>query len=128
MGTQFIFGKSVRRSLNRNWCIALEKGLQTGRSSSPHIGSRRLATTNCTELSCGMNTPCRGLIIAFLGVVSTAFTACGRGDKASIPANGAPFASYGTALILLFNGTGTSPNDVAAVETILNSNQLNYTT
>ena len=30
--------------------------------------------------------------------------------------------------MLLFNGTGTSPNDVAAVETILNGNHLNYST
>jgi glutamine amidotransferase-like uncharacterized protein len=30
--------------------------------------------------------------------------------------------------ILLFNGTGTSPNDVAAIETILDNNHLNYTT
>ena len=34
----------------------------------------------------------------------------------------------GPSTILLFNGTGTSRNDVAAVETILNSNQLNYST
>ena len=30
--------------------------------------------------------------------------------------------------ILLFNGTGTSPNDVKAIETILDSNHLNYST
>jgi glutamine amidotransferase-like uncharacterized protein len=45
-------------------------------------------------------------------------TACGvRGDRSGGPAD-----------ILLFNGTGTSRNDVAAVETILNSNHLNYST
>ncbi|MES2376228.1 MAG: BPL-N domain-containing protein [Bacteroidota bacterium] len=32
------------------------------------------------------------------------------------------------AAILLFNGTGTSPNDVAAVETILDNNNLKYQT
>jgi len=34
----------------------------------------------------------------------------------------------GVAPILLFNGTGTSPGDVAAVETILHSNHFNYST
>jgi glutamine amidotransferase-like uncharacterized protein len=43
-------------------------------------------------------------------------SACGvRGDTTPTP-------------ILLFNGTGTSPNDVAAVETILNGNHLDYST
>ena len=64
-----------------------------------------------------MDTPYRVLIIVSLVLISTAFTACGvSGDKGSI------------APILLFNGTGTSPDDVAAVETILNSNHLNYST
>jgi len=50
-------------------------------------------------------------------LATAALTACGvRGHKDS------------TAPILLFNGTGASPNDVAAVETILNSNYLNYST
>src|SRR6266852_3422873 len=85
-----------------------------------------------------MDTPCRVLIIASLVLISTAFTACGvRGDKGSMPAKGAnasaaatptPLTSGGIAPILLFNGTGTSPSDVAAVETILNSNHLNYST
>ncbi len=64
-----------------------------------------------------MDTPCRVFIIASLVLISTAFIACGaRGDKGSI------------APILLFSGTGASPNDVAAVETILHSNHLNYST
>ena len=48
-------------------------------------------------------------------MISTALAACGvhRHEGASI---------------LLFNGTGTSTNDVAAVETILNSDHLNYST
>ena len=59
----------------------------------------------------------RTLAFPALVVISTAFTACRvHGDEG------------GTAPILLFNGTGTSPNDVAAVETILNSNHLNYST
>lgn len=33
-----------------------------------------------------------------------------------------------TTPILLFNGTGTSPNDVAAIETILENNHLSYST
>jgi len=71
-----------------------------------------------------MNTLCRVLIIASLVLISTAFTACGVwGDKGSMPAEGANAAP-----ILLFNGTGTSPSDVAAVETILNSNHVNYLT
>ena len=84
-----------------------------------------------------MDNPCRVLIIASLVLISAALTACeGRGNK-GMPATGAdssaastptPLTSGGIAPILLFNGTGTSPNDVAAVETILNSNQLNYST
>jgi hypothetical protein len=83
----------------------------------------------------GMNTPCRGLIVASLVLISTAFTTCG--DKGSMPAKGAnvsagatamPLTSGGVAPILLFNGTGTSAGDVTAVETILNSNHLNYAT
>jgi hypothetical protein len=76
--------------------------------------------------------------LASLVLISTAFTACGvRGDKGSMPAKGAhssaattpaPLTSGGIAPILLFNGTGTSPSDVAAVETILSSNHLNYST
>src|SRR5260370_39069365 len=64
-----------------------------------------------------MDLPCRVFIIASLVLISTAFTACGaRGDKGGI------------APILLFSGSGASPNDVAAVETILHSNHLNYST
>ena len=63
-------------------------------------------------------TPCRVLIMASLVLISTAVTACGvRADKGS-----------GSAPILLFNGTGTSPNDVAALEAILNSNHFKYST
>jgi hypothetical protein len=86
----------------------------------------------------GMDTPRRVLVIASLVVIATVFTACvDRGDKGSMPAKGANASSAATstrltsggiASILLFNGTGTSPNDVAAVETILNSNHLNYST
>ena len=51
-----------------------------------------------------------------------AFNSCGgHSDKGSI-------STGGNAQILLFNGTGTSTNDVAAIETILKSNHLNYST
>jgi glutamine amidotransferase-like uncharacterized protein len=39
----------------------------------------------------------------------------------------APPASNGSSPILLFNGTGTSPNDVKAVEAVLNDNHLKFT-
>lgn len=82
----------------------------------------------------GMNTPCRGLILASLVLISTAFIGCEKGSMLAKSANAAaatpsrPLTSGDTAPILLFNGTGTSPNDVAAVEAILSSNHLNYST
>lgn len=48
--------------------------------------------------------------------ISLAMTAC------------APPASNDTHPILLFNGSGASPNDVVAVETILKDNHLKYST
>ncbi|MCM3873412.1 MAG: BPL-N domain-containing protein [Pyrinomonadaceae bacterium] len=69
-----------------------------------------------------MDTPRRVLIIALV-LIATAFTACGVGRDKGGTAKGPNAAP-----ILLFNGTGTSPNDVAAVETILNNNNLNYST
>ena len=56
-------------------------------------------------------------------LVSTLFAACRvSGDEGRLPAhaNAAP--------ILVFNGTGTSPGDVAALEKILSSEHLNYST
>ena len=49
-------------------------------------------------------------------LVSAVLTACG------------PVGPPGTAPILLFAGTGTSRNDVAAIETILHDSHLNYAT
>jgi glutamine amidotransferase-like uncharacterized protein len=64
-----------------------------------------------------MWTPCRALIVASLVLIATASTACGvRGGTG------------GLAPILLFNGTGTSRNDVAAVVTILKGSRLDYST
>jgi len=55
-------------------------------------------------------------IVTSLLVLATAITACGaRGDKGAAP-------------ILLFTGTGTSPGDIAALETILDTNHLDYAT
>jgi glutamine amidotransferase-like uncharacterized protein len=72
--------------------------------------------------------PYRAAIIASLVLISTAFTACGvRGDQGNRSPEGAN-ASPPTVPILLFNGNGTSPNDVKAVEAILNNNHLNYST
>jgi glutamine amidotransferase-like uncharacterized protein len=63
----------------------------------------------------------RLLIIACTIFSAVVFTACGgRGNKSNTTGKDA------AASILLFNGTGTSPNDVAAIETILSSNHLNY--
>jgi glutamine amidotransferase-like uncharacterized protein len=88
----------------------------------------------------GMDTPRRVLFMASLALMSAGFAGCGvRGDKGSMmPVTGAtasggstptpPLKSGGIAPILLFNGTGASPGDVAAVETILNSNHLDYST
>ena len=42
--------------------------------------------------------------------------------------NDSPAAERDGPPVLLFNGTGASPNDVAAIETILNSNHLSYST
>jgi glutamine amidotransferase-like uncharacterized protein len=39
-----------------------------------------------------------------------------------------PASARGTVDVLLFSGTGTSPNDVAAIETILDSSHISYAT
>ena len=64
----------------------------------------------------------RALIVASLVLIATASTACGvRSDHSSMSLQDAN-ASAPTFPILLFNGTGASPNDVTAVETILKNN------
>jgi glutamine amidotransferase-like uncharacterized protein len=56
------------------------------------------------------------IIVISLALLATATTACAaRGNNGSAP-------------ILLFTGTGTSPGDVAALETILNANHFSYAT
>jgi glutamine amidotransferase-like uncharacterized protein len=59
----------------------------------------------------GLNTAC--LVIVSVGLAATVLTEC-RLDRDKGP-------------ILLFTGTGISPNDAAAVETVLESNHLRYT-
>ncbi len=60
----------------------------------------------------------RDFVALSLLLISTALTACGHGTTSS-PA---------IAPVLLFTGTGTSANDAAAVETILSSSHLSYST
>lgn len=60
----------------------------------------------------------RFFVTIFFALAVTAFSAyAGHDPKSNTPAQ-----------ILLFNGTGTSPNDVAAIETILDNNNLGYAT
>jgi glutamine amidotransferase-like uncharacterized protein len=69
------------------------------------------------------SSPRRIFIVVSLLLSATFFTACGahadkavtRTDKAKTP-------------ILLFTGTGTSPGDVKAIETILANNHLDFST
>jgi glutamine amidotransferase-like uncharacterized protein len=65
-------------------------------------------------------TPHRVLVVACLVLISTAFAACNKGNTQLKGGSVAP--------ILLFSGTGTSPNDVEAFEDILKRNRLNYST
>ncbi len=54
-----------------------------------------------------------------LVIMATIFAACGQGSKGK---------ADGKAPILLFTGTGVSTNDVTAIQTILDDNQLGYNT
>jgi glutamine amidotransferase-like uncharacterized protein len=69
--------------------------------------------------------PSQGLFHAiFLIFCINGFIAChGSNDK-----NASSSSSGGAALILLFNGTGVSSNDVEAIQEILSSNHLSYST
>lgn len=72
-----------------------------------------------------MPTATSRLVLTTVGVVliSTVFTSCRvSGDEGRMPAQAT------VTPILLFNGTGTSPGDVTALEKILNSEHLNYST
>jgi glutamine amidotransferase-like uncharacterized protein len=65
-----------------------------------------------------MHLSSRVLIFALLSLIATSFTGCSARDSL--------LAKDGNAPILLFTGTGTSANDVAAFETILDNNHLRY--
>jgi glutamine amidotransferase-like uncharacterized protein len=60
--------------------------------------------------------------IASFFLIAATFTSCGnqRENKSILAAD--------TPKILLFSGTGASPNDVEAIKTILESNRLSYST
>jgi glutamine amidotransferase-like uncharacterized protein len=71
--------------------------------------------------------------MASLVLMSAAIIGCEKGThskglNSSATATSKPLTSGDIAPILLFNGTGTSPNDVVAIEEILRTNQLNYST
>ena len=76
------------------------------------------------------------VVIAVCLLVSMLFNGCGGRDdhdgtsatgmNASTAAVSTPLKSGGKAQILLFNGNGTSPNDVAAFETILKGKYVTY--
>jgi hypothetical protein len=67
----------------------------------------------------------RALIVVSLVLLSAA---CGvRSDHRSASLED-PGASRRTAPILVFNGTGASPDDVEAIEAILKNNHLSYST
>jgi hypothetical protein len=79
----------------------------------------------------------RVLIVLSLVLISWGFTGCGvRNDESGTSAAGTnasketastPPKSGDTAEILLFGGTGSSPNDVKAFEAILKEQHVNYT-
>ena len=70
------------------------------------------------ELHGHMGNAGRDFIAVSLVLIAAALAACGP----------RPASSRGIAPVLLFTGTGTSANDVAAIETILSSSRLNYST
>ena len=57
------------------------------------------------------------LMVVWLGLLSFCLTACGL-----------PSTAHDSPKILLFNGSGTSPNDVAACSRILDENHFSYAT
>ena len=84
----------------------------------------------------GMRISNQIFIVTALLLIAITFTACEvHDDRKNVPAKSGiassaqtPQRPGGAAAILLFNGTGTSPNDAKAVETILRGNHLDYAT
>jgi glutamine amidotransferase-like uncharacterized protein len=75
----------------------------------------------------------RMVFIAVTAIIPIAFTACGTpgstlGMASTKQTKAVPLSKAGTAPVLLFNGTGTSPTDVVAIETILDADKLAYST
>lgn len=68
------------------------------------------------------------ILLVFALIQSAAlFTGCGNRDEGA-SGDATPPTSGGNTPILLFNGAGTSPNDVAATESILKDAGLSYST
>jgi hypothetical protein len=77
----------------------------------------------------------RCIIVIALAITSITFTGCGSAAFSPAPTTKVPMTaeaavegSSSTPPVLLFNGTGTSSSDVAAVEAILNTLKLSYAT
>jgi glutamine amidotransferase-like uncharacterized protein len=73
----------------------------------------------------------RVVFIALATIIPIVFTACGTPGSTMgmvTQAKAVPLGKAGTAPVLLFNGTGTMANDVAAMETILAADKLAYST
>ncbi len=85
---------------------------------STTIGYRQLPIATRQQLCGSMG---RVFIISIILSITAALAAC-RGGNTGAPPNG------DTTAILLFNGKGVSPNDVTAIQTILENNHLSYTT
>jgi glutamine amidotransferase-like uncharacterized protein len=68
----------------------------------------------------------RPFVIASLVLISAAYTSCGVGSNHGSMSLDSANASAATVPILLFNATGASSNDVAALEAILKYNHLSY--
>ena len=82
----------------------------------------RFARTACLHLPAANGILRRTFVALFCTLTVSVFSTCtNHGGKSNTPADGAT-------QILLFNGTGTSPNDVTAIEAILDNNHLYYTT
>jgi hypothetical protein len=63
------------------------------------------------------------LLIASISLIAVALPGCQKANESAVP-----LPTNTISPILLFNGTGTSPSDVAEVERILNERHLNYST
>jgi glutamine amidotransferase-like uncharacterized protein len=63
------------------------------------------------------------LVLASVSLAVLVANGCNRGNDSAVPLD-----SQTIPPILLFDGTGTSPNDVAAVERILDEQNLQYST